>query len=947
MALAVTAYVGRLGLNVYWFAVDGTTNALRQITAVGGNPTCTVNGSSVALQGPWWSDGIAGGANEEGLPFVAYTLATPALATDVVEYSASSGWFTASGSAPAATNAAVANYVGQFEPGIGNFAIVTGVPVNVPGFGVNDMVPTMPVGFNSSWSGSALYFGTYNWQQNWFKKCSKGTNLGSPLDTHGHPLTITAASVWKPIQVQQANLVDNRLTPIPLGVWTFVADETLPGSPMTVTIACSSPGHIASSGTTPGTLVNGVRVGKTWWFDLELVASPSNWGPEPTITFGGAGGTYPANWTLQNERLIPPLVTSAAGGNAAQTYVDGEPYQAVGGATVDGKFAIDQNLIHNLTTPSGKGPATIRFMDAMMSFDGRTGESDASTLQSPYNIQWQGTEHQFTLSQIRPYDPAVSPYVYFPQAYPGTSNIGDGTTPYAIAIAGVGDGTVGWLNFGGSTTGWLVAEFVTTGSHGLVSGQNITLPSGGGLSSVTQTAGSSSTTTFSASAGSQPIWVTSATTFVMTLFGNSTVTTGMPGLINNISGTQTVTGNGYVFIPDNGSLAAQVLARAASQWTGCRAWWNIPGPAMDNLITSLAQTALAYTDPGHEHIIELENEVWSNDFAKIIAYANGKLGLLGTQSGHYNDWLVGQSARAYWLWRAVFDAAGRGNEVKLCVGGQFTDSAVTQSVASSVATYNAANPSQPCVWDYHCIADYIYSETGTTFKNAAALVYKSDSRSIGFGSGNNAWTVAQWLELLRHNIKYDTFQINGNWLTQILGWLDGYTAVGPQPFGYVPQLVGYEGSIQNLFPHVDNTGSYTLQGDGTHDCAYHPDVLHAMRTFYQRQQYIGLKFLNVCAYNMVRWNLSGTNGTQPALAWGQWNWAAQDFGYGDGSDGKATNQFSAGTGTSYDNVNVSVLGQAYQNWAEAANVPAATTRKPGLMRWFPQLRASARLARAV
>jgi hypothetical protein len=348
----------------------------------------------------------------------------------------------------------------------------------------------------------------------------------------------------------------------------------------------------------------------------------------------------------------------------------------------------------------------------------------------------------------------------------------------------------------------------------------------------------------------------------------------------------------------------------------------------------MATDALNSSNPGHEHILEWCNEVWSNDFATVAAYGMAELGVLQASSGNLRNHQVAMSARAYWLWRTVFDAAGRGKEVKLAISGQFTNSGITTSIASAVASYNAANPSKPAVWDYHPLGVYYdgasVPEHDPTMLQAQGLVYKANAGSIANGSSNNAWTMEQWCELLRHAIKY-RFLFNGSvygygasgWLSQIIASLAGYTAVGPQPTGYTPQMVGYEGAVQGLVRAIDVSG-HALQNIGTHDAQYTPGQRFVQWAFYEALQLYGFKFINLYNYCMMRWSGSNTPGGASANSWGNYQWSGQTYGLGDGSDGKAVNQLSGtGTATSYDLVNVSVMGQAWRDWADVANMEAA------------------------
>ena len=103
----------------------GTTSATATCTIALTGPTnipqlvVNVNGSPVAIGASTWRNGTAFVVSD--CPFVAFLFPSAVGPTDVVTYTLIAGGITtAAGSSPAVSSpAAVANYVGQYEPGIG------------------------------------------------------------------------------------------------------------------------------------------------------------------------------------------------------------------------------------------------------------------------------------------------------------------------------------------------------------------------------------------------------------------------------------------------------------------------------------------------------------------------------------------------------------------------------------------------------------------------------------------------------------------------------------------------------------------------------------------------------------------------------------------------------------------------------------------------------------
>ena len=116
MSIITTAYVGRSGHELFVFATLADGSVVENITSVSGTLGVQVNGSPVTMGPATWTNGTL------QCPYVAFLFPSPPIGPlDVVTYTLTAGGITtAAGSSPAVSSpAAVANYVGQYEPGIG------------------------------------------------------------------------------------------------------------------------------------------------------------------------------------------------------------------------------------------------------------------------------------------------------------------------------------------------------------------------------------------------------------------------------------------------------------------------------------------------------------------------------------------------------------------------------------------------------------------------------------------------------------------------------------------------------------------------------------------------------------------------------------------------------------------------------------------------------------
>lgn len=159
-----------------------------------------------------------------------------------------------------------------------------------------------------------------------------------------------------------------------------------------------------------GTAVNGTTV--TAIYDFRYLPNPAGWDIGLSmLAMAPAGGDGLGHWTAGDLYVIPPDVKT------------GQP------GTVDASMplATDDNVLRALTTPTGRTPAALRFMDVTQGYGGVSNYVYPTDLQDPYSYDWnQRTTSVGVAFQAARYintNPGSSIYgwsstrVYGPQAY--------------------------------------------------------------------------------------------------------------------------------------------------------------------------------------------------------------------------------------------------------------------------------------------------------------------------------------------------------------------------------------------------------------------------------------------------------------------------------------------------------------------------------------------------
>jgi hypothetical protein len=926
------AMVGTCGQLVYLHSLDsnGFHAPVTQITA---NPTFYRNGTLISnVQGPFWTD-----FTQDSSVF-AYQFPAPVLATDVITYSAPFGFFaTASGIAPAVTHGAATNCTGGTMIGVGEFKGLGPVPNFAP-------KPVMPVGYNLGWAfqGANTVIGSLD--RNWIHRITwSGIHTA---DAFGHPTTISGPCYGQVVDIAAGpfpNLVDSRGIPQVTGVVQFVCNETNPDHPMLGAWSVLNSGvTIGPTTRVGGTMMGGVEVNAVFEATYSYPATITDYSLNLLFQVSAPTGvSYPCPWTLQYEAVYMP-----APGGGAQPIEHNDPW----GATA-GTFQIDPYFLQWTTAANGAGPASIRGGDCILSFECVSAITQTADQRKPGDFSWTNYPGRtIAVSAIRNYNLATSPYVWYSDPYSGTTQPGGGPTgaPYAKAPP---SGDISYLNFSGADSGWFALEIETTSPHGLATGSLVTWNYNG---AITLTNGSAASVQLNFNgASNMPIWVTGPNTFAATWYGGPASQggvfsnwTGLPGGIQNVVGTQTLTGASiYSAIPDSGGNPYQLMGAATTSYPGgCEAHLSLPTGGTDALWQQIMANVRDTTAVGTKKVFQIGDELWANNVNRITAFASGQLELLGLGALNVQQSIIQLQDKINRMAVTVFNQTdvngniNRGGEIVFAHFGQWGNVGLC---GADIAYMNA----QGIRDDRYYVAPYlscpstITSNNNVTFEAAAASIYSSYPASSQYQNAY-PWSLAMWAEFysvvyIKYNVGYLVGLPNssvGNY-AGFLAQLANYT-VGP-----TPKLCAYEAAIAPICPQVSATDG-NMQARLTHDLRYHPSM-HLMETTYLAlNQYGGMAVTNLDV--LANW-MQSSGGPVP---WGRVVWTGQVAGYGDGSDGKAINQFwgtspgYVGTGQCEDYGNVSVMLQADFDWMDMTSPSPTPPAPPALVNFVDPRRAA-------
>ncbi len=453
-------------------------------------------------------------------------------------------------------------------------------------------------------------------------------------------------------------------------------------------------------------------------------------------------GTY--NYTLTNECLFSPLSTAAA--------YPSMPTRATA-------LTIEPSNAAWLTTPSAKYPSVIRCMSSEMVY-ALSNVVDACDLKNPAEYTWNTRPvvpgyltsnptgpRTINMTAIRTYAVSTSgypagwnvtwsnPHVYIPYQGAGTVTASTGWNGYGASNTDGGPYYVspadpGWINMFGAASKYYCAEFVTSVPHNLKTGQYISI-GGSGAFSVGDGTNTYSLTGSNIAGGTPVVYVTSPTTFVC-LFSpynfSPGVPSGLPGNINHVAGTFSVSFMATIVIPDLQSTPHETCAAYAGSFPGCNLWTNIPWAATDACVTAIANRILQAFPPGRKVYVEYANEPWNAPLRPtgLYCFSMGSLGVWSNISGltSIQAYTI-RASQVQTVFKNAFAVAGRGSEVVNVFGSQYTNTSQTTTILGTSSSIEI---------DAIAVAPYQDTVADVTSPTTAASV-ASSSGSTGLSAG--------------------------------------------------------------------------------------------------------------------------------------------------------------------------------------------------------------------
>jgi len=773
----------------------------------------------------------------------------------------------------------------------------------------------------------------------------------------GYPNTFASFSV---ATGGQNNGTDNQGLPDQTGIWTFVADEASPSTPMTVSVYEVSTATWITAAPVSGTIVGGVEVGKKWLFNVTRPGGAWNLNLNLNVAGPSVGASAP--WTLSNEYMIAP---------ARGTRVSVLPNRS-------NPMAPDQNMLDWLSMPGGPHPTSLR-TDVFGGYNWGDNVVDASDLRSPTDFCWgDGPQRSttVTVTAIRAYQiwsgsaGYYSPYVWTNDSYPGTfptsgltsgqiSSAWGATTPppyYWVPPGNASANNIQWVGKGAGNNHLFVSEFVTAAPHGLKTGQLFYIPSNTLTNAVpvydpnassSSDPGSPTSTTASLANLYLSVYVTSATTFVvMTQYtynlsaGDVANTIG----VNTLNFTAT-----FEYAPGENAVPYEAFTSLVSSIPGCGLHPFIPTFATAACVAVIAQRIRDTLPVGRLVYPETINEHWNygspdfqNEFAMSTLLSAGTANIRSANPHDFYTWLA---SRNHEIFVSVFNArdingnTNRGNSIVRVFGGQGVDNAWAGGVVEFANLYNATSPAVPIQIDAIMTAVYLDIPSDLPIVAAAASTYSNYPGSLQYQS-TTPWTMGMYVDFFRHFTLYYTagqFDSN-NSIIPTYNLVPGQTAA--------PFMIIYEAATELLVPPGVSTTDWNIRPFITHDAYFHPFFCDANRAFHLGLQSGGAAL--EIADNLCQHRAPGGGDTiegQPdghgIQVWGATTWEGMTWGRGDGSldgNGNATvNRTFNATGLAQDLNNVSPKLQAWRDWVSASYAaPAGPVRTA--KRWFPGLR---------
>jgi hypothetical protein len=886
-------------------------------TSVNADPVFKVNGSPVSALRAWSSITSGGNAAHQipGIYYWPYSGTAPieVAPTDVVTFDAPSNWIGTQQGYAAEQSGTLANYRNMSEPGHFGFS----------GF---DVPPSWKK-FRPGYLGS----GTVNVTVP-FKNQMHGSNPNPPsgaatYTSDGIPLTFTSAGtitlgVWS----STTNYIDSKKFAAPTGVWRLVADETLPSTPLVVSMTGSAPSVITGPVITPGTIVSGVEKGKVFTFTCGSTPDNATFNNSLSLTFTAptphvAGQSF----SLTNMKLFFP----------GDTVVDPIPVTSDSSETYQRLTRVGPGRAVELVRFLGGWPSSsvCRASDppAASNFSLFKPPAAAANTWPSANPGLTGDRY-LPVYAVREYQLSVTPNIYTRTNWRRcVASDNTSVAPYMFVPAANGADR-NWIYRTGSATKTCVLEFVVADSSGNPINHNAAtnqfIDSFSLTLNVKNSAGTGTCTI--ASSATSPIAVTGPNTFIATFFGNGLATNTMDLGVAN--GTQVVNVNVLLSDP-NGSTYEQVSAISHGDGNP-GIWLCMPLAMEDNAVTSMALRVRSATPTGTKVYLQIGNE---NFIPSVTAQSWGVVaGIEGGTSTTNNTNPYGDTFGS---------VISRHDQMCTIFEGIWGSDASsirrifqpwTTSPGNTTSGLSYAHDQKIRI-DHIAIATYTQYDLSTDFMWMGARIVADMPESIAHpsqGGDGIRVTMGQYIDGIRFYFKYSknltaplSLQQQHINARNATGYGDGHSNGFTYP---MPTLIGYEGVQNDMLlagiSHVTQKVRFGL----SHDLSYHPAyyyLIQAIMQWLQEPGPIGTEGFYSQAWNNLcgartfssndSWNVytcpDGPDNSCTAL-WGQYTWMGQPMGYGLSNKYWADTPAFGGDRKTHDFENEAIAPQAIADW---------------------------------
>lgn len=394
-----------------------------------------------------------------------------------------------------------------------------------------------------------------------------------------------------------------------------------------------------------------------------------------------------------------------------------------------------------------------------------------------------------------------------------------------------------------------------------------------------------------------PYWVTSPTSFVVQTFvnGSGSQTAAFAQDFDPASYYLTWT------TPDEAGIPYGAAAKITAQFPGCDFYANVPPGATNDFVWAMAREIRDNFPAGRKVWVEWSNETWNTMYSSNI-WTIGNSQLL-FNSGQPYKYTARRHTECHDIFVAAFNEGGRnrGGEIKRVMASQYFGTGVTNGVLgqalSDGKTIDALAISPYFTTDNTATAQFDACDNEQAIDYHVFNIWYNQNPGNQNTQGFNAQATAQQTAIANH--------ISGG----------GNPAI---------ELVTYEGGYQAPLPA--SCANYIAR---SRDIAYNPNWYIAEQDLYAWMQLKGFTHFCLYAYSM-NYNTSGRS------PWGLFH-GDQDYGRGDGSDGKLNNLLCLATPnlptskaatTSLEVNTVSVRDQAYRDWNATTNPQSGPASDP-------------------